>query len=60
MRFEHLARSALKHDFPTLSAGTGTDVDDIISFGHHVAVVLDDDHGVACVTKCFQTIDEIL
>ena len=50
--------SALEDHLATLATGTRTDVDDVVGMEHHVAVVLDDNDGVAQIAQLLQRTDE--
>ena len=52
-------RSAGGHYLAALGAGFGTKVDDIISFGNDVEVVLDDDDRVTIINKAIQQSDQL-
>ena len=54
----HLGRGALEDHLATLATGTRTDVDDVVGMEHHVAVVLDDNDGIAQVAQLLQRTDE--
>ena len=55
--YEFLVGS-LEHHFPTPPSGQGTHVDNVVSFAHHLLVVLDDDDCVARVAKFLERVDE--
>ena len=59
-RFKHLRRSSLEHHFPTLLAGSGTDVHHIVGLGHDIFVMLHHDDRVAIVAELLEAIDEAI
>ena len=48
----------MEDHFATFATSTRTDVDDVVGIEHHVAVVLDDDDGVAQVAQLLERADE--
>ena len=59
-RFKHLRRRSLEHHFPTLLAGSGTDVHHIVGLGHDIFVMLHHDDRVAIVAELLEAIDEAI
>jgi len=56
--FAYFLRRALKDDIPTLQAGAGTHVDDVVGGKHHFRVVFDYEDGVAHVPEALQRRDQ--
>ena len=51
---------ALEDHFATFAPSTGTDVYNVVGTEHHIAVVLNDDDGIAQVAQFLQRTDESL
>ena len=60
MRGEHLRGGAAEDDVAALAPCQGAEVDDVVGGEHHVAVVLDDDDGVADVAQRLEAAYEAL
>ena len=57
-RLQDVVESACGDDFAAPAARAGADIDDEIGGAHHVLVVLDDDHRVACVAQLLEAADQ--
>ena len=55
----HLLRGALRDDLPTVHAGAGAHVDEVVGRAHRLLVVLDHDHRIAEVTQALQSPDQL-
>ena len=49
---------ALSDDLAAMNTGTWTDVHKVVGGEHHVFVVFDDNHRVACIAKRAEAVDE--
>src|SRR5690606_35909714 len=60
LALQHFVERAVRDDVTAMTAGAGAHVDDVVGRHDRVAVVLDDEHGVAEITQLLECLEPTL